>query len=266
MLFARGLRRNYKGFDEMAGDSWRAKIDAYADAELSADEMRAMGDHLRTCASCAPDLLSRVQWKRAIRTAGTRYSPSLALRHRVQETLSEKNKTVWRWKRVPKLATAAALVVVVFLFLYGWPSFQQRQTIAEIADLHIATLASSTPVDVISTDRHTVKPWFQGKLPFTFNLPELGNSPFTLEGGRVSYLAQAPGAELIFKIGNHRISVFIFQDRPGLRFASGDSRSKRLTFNVETWAEDDLRYFVIGDANASDIQSLSELLKIAARS
>jgi anti-sigma factor RsiW len=99
-----------------------------------------------------------------------------------------------------------------------------------------------------------------------FNLPELGDTPFTLEGGRLSYLDQAPGAQLIYKIGNHRISVFIFRNRTGNRFGSNDDRSRRLTFNVETWTEGDLRYFVIGNANADDIHTLSEMLKFAARS
>jgi len=81
----------------------------------------------------------------------------------------------------------------------------------------------------------------------------------------MSYLNQAPGAQLIFKIGNHRISVFIFQNRPDWPFASANGRSRSLTFNVETWTEDELRYFVIGDAEANDIHKLSELLKIAAR-
>jgi anti-sigma factor RsiW len=249
----------------MACDSWQNKIEAYSDAELSAAEMRAMGEHLRGCASCTSDLLGRVQLKRAIKTAGTRFSPSLALRQRVQRELQAKDKPVWLWNWMPKLAAAAALVVAAFLLLYGWSSFQQGQTFAELTDLHVATLASSTPVDVVSTDRHTVKPWFQGKLPFTFNLPELANTPFTLEGGRLAYLDQAPGAQLIYRIGNHRISVFIFQNRPDRRFTPGDSRSRRLTFNAETWTDDGLRYFVIGDADADTIRKLSELLKTASR-
>jgi len=167
---------------------------------------------------------------------------------------------------MPTLAAAATLAVFAFLLLSGRSSVQQRQTFSELADLHIATLASSIPVDVISTDRHTVKPWFQGKLPFTFSLAELGDTPFTLEGGRLSYLDQAPGAQLIYKFGNHRISVFIFQNRMDSRLASKDGRSRRLTFNVETWTEGDLRYFVIGNANAEDIHKLSEMLKLAARS
>jgi anti-sigma factor RsiW len=120
---------------------------------------------------------------------------------------------------------------------------------------------------VVSTDRHTVKPWFQGKIPFTFNLPELSNSEFTLLGGRVVYLEQTPGAQLIFQVRKHEISVFIFQDgavNPALREASGPLR--HVSFNLQSWSDKGLRYFVIGDASGDDIRNLADLLKNAAKS
>jgi len=139
------------------------------------------------------------------------------------------------------------------------------QVFSEIADLHVATLASSSPVDVISTDRHTVKPWFQGKIPFAFNLPDLKNSKFSLVGGRVTYLDQMPGAHLIYDVRKHHISVFVFQERPLRAKLYRNSLSpKNLSFNMETWSQGGLRYFVIGDANAADINNLAELLKTSA--
>jgi len=134
---------------------------------------------------------------------------------------------------------------------------------SELTDLHVATLASSNPVDVVSTDRHTVKPWFAGKIPFTFNLPELQDSPFVLVGGKVSYLDQSPGAELIFRVRQHQISVFIFQER-GLREIRGNEAVRTaLSFEVRSWAHNGLRYFVIGDASGQDLDTLSELIKAA---
>jgi anti-sigma factor RsiW len=119
---------------------------------------------------------------------------------------------------------------------------------------------------VISTDRHTVKPWFQGKIPFAFNLPELQNTGFSLLGGRMTYLDQTPGAHLIYDVRKHHISVFVFQERLlplklpaslGQDFPS----PKQLPFNMETWSQGGLRYFVIGDASTADIDNLAQLLK-----
>ena len=133
---------------------------------------------------------------------------------------------------------------------------------SELADLHVATLASSNPVDVVSTDRHTVKPWFAGRIPFTFNLPELQGSPFVLVGGRVSYLEQSPGAELIYRVRLHQISVFIFQEKD-LRNAGRNEVLTARSFGVRSWSHNGLRYFVIGDASPQDLDKLSELLKAA---
>ncbi len=125
-----------------------------------------------------------------------------------------------------------------------------------MADLHVAILASASPVEVVSTDRHTVKPWFQGKIPFTFNLPELQNSEFSLLGGRMTYLEHEPGAHLIYQVRKHELSVFIFQERPfGHRLSLNSGLQKEQSFNLQTWNQNDLRYFVIGDAGAEDIEN-----------
>ena len=138
------------------------------------------------------------------------------------------------------------------------------QVFSEVADLHVEALASSSLVDVISTDRHTVKPWFQGRIPFAFNLPELQNSGFSLLGGRMTYLEQTPGAHLIYDVGKHHISVFVFQERSlSGRLNDGALQRGELSFNMETWSQGGLRYFVIGDASAANIDSLAKLFKTA---
>jgi anti-sigma factor RsiW len=142
---------------------------------------------------------------------------------------------------------------------------RSQQVLTELADLHVSDLASSTPVDVVSSDRHTVKPWFQGKLPFTFDVPEMQDTGYTLVGGRLAYLEHEPGAHLLFNVGAHHISVFIFRERPEIEraFPAHDSTSRVLSFHVESWAAGGLRYFVFGDASPEAIQGLSKLLKQA---
>ena len=139
---------------------------------------------------------------------------------------------------------------------------QSAKAVAEFADLHVTALASANPVEVVSTDRHTVKPWFQGRIPFTFDLPELQGTPFTLVGGRVVYFHQEPGAHLIFGYQRHFISVFIFRDTPQLAIPASFAE-KGSSFTMRTWTQHGLRYVIIGDANAAIITNLMELIQRA---
>ena len=243
-------------------DDYSSKLATYLDGELPPDEMKAVDAHVRTCPSCAADVLSQVQLKRAVQSMGARYRPSPEFRAAVRRKIAVQAKpSPWSaW-----LTAATVVGVLVFASLvaayFGQRNLERRQAFGELADLHVAALASPNPVDVVSTDRHTVKPWFQGKIPFTFNLPELQGSPFALVGGRVTYLGQAPGAHLIFQIRKHQISVFIFQDRD-IRIALGSrpEARKRQSFEVTSWSQDGLRYFVIGDASPEDIRDLANRL------
>ncbi len=247
----------------MACEVWRGKIDAYLDGELPAAEAGALAAHLRECALCAADALERVQMKRAVALAGRRYEPGAQLRAKIAASVGAKAraKTGRRWNLLLAPALAIAIVAVAVTFYLGRERTRQQRVYSELADLHVNALASATPVDVISTDRHTVKPWFQGKIPFTFTLPELQGTDFTLVGGRVTYLAQSPGAHLIFQYRKHEISAFIFQDR-GEETANVPAGSTRaLSFNVESWTQNGLRYFVVGDVSADQIQALSKLLR-----
>jgi anti-sigma factor RsiW len=246
----------------MVCDSWKAKLDTYLDGELPDEEMRSFDAHVRGCQSCSADALARVQMKRAIQVAGRRFAPSAEFRKKIQQSVVRKPQSSFRLGWI--LAATAAVVLVVGMLTSAYLGTRpgRDQVFSEIADLHVATLASSSPVDVISTDRHTVKPWFQGKIPFAFNLPELQNSEFSLVGGRMTYLDQTPGAHLIYDVRKHHISVFVFQERSLTTRLDDHSLSPRkLPFNMQTWSQGGLRYFVIGDASASDIDSLAKLFK-----
>ncbi|SRR5258708_5241495 len=248
----------------MACELWAGKLDAYADGELPPADERAVREHLRGCVSCAADSVELLQAKRAVQAAASkRFVPDASFRARIQKTFAVPRNPRRNFNWLPALAAvAAALLVLVGLSLtYNRNRVRERQLVSELADLHVATLASSNPVDVASSDRHTVKPWFQGKIPFTFNLPELAGSPFVLVGARISYLNQAPGAELIFRLRQHQISVFILQDRAVGTALPREMARTELSFNIQSWSRNGLRYFVIGDASADDVDKLSRLLK-----
>jgi len=248
----------------MVSDTWQEKIDQYVDAELSSEEMRAMEAHLRECPSCAADVLCHTRLKHVTKMAGKRYLPSSDFRRRIQQHIVAPRRPVRRWLWAPSLALAAAAILVAAISLnHSSQRSRSEQLLGELADLHVTNLASSNPVEVVSTDRHTVKPWFQGKLPFTFDLPELQGSQFTLVGGRLVYLAHEPGAHLIYNVRSHHLSVFILQDRPefNLSLPAKDSLASVLSFHVESWTGDGLRYFVFGDAGPEYIRQLSQVFK-----
>jgi anti-sigma factor RsiW len=206
--------------------------------------------------------------KRALQRAGKRFSPSAEFRARMQPRTRAK---AWlpTIRRSWMTATAVVVIVIAVVAGAGWrvrysggERIRTQQVYSEVADLHVAALASSLPVDVVSSDRHTVKPWFQGKIPFAFDLPELHDSEFSLLGGRLTYLDQTPGAHLIYEVRKHRISVFIFSQGslPG-KLDENSSAMKQLSFSMETWSRGGLRYFAIGDASTTDIDNLAKLFK-----
>jgi anti-sigma factor RsiW len=147
---------------------------------------------------------------------------------------------------------------------FVWVGHARRSAaFEEFADLHVNALSSTNLVDVVSTDRHTVKPWFQGKIPFSFNLPELSGTEYTLLGGRMVYFHQQPGAQLIVSMHQHKISVLIFQRSVDLsRAFSEQTRLNRGTsFGIEDWQSQQLRFVLVSDADTAGIENLATLLK-----
>jgi anti-sigma factor RsiW len=167
----------------------------------------------------------------------------------------------WRILLVPALLIL--LISVAVVFYAGRARDTRNGVFSELADLHVSTLASATPVDVVSTDRHTVKPWFEGKIPFAFNLPELQGTGFELVGGRVAYLGQRPGAQLIYRLRKHEISVFILQASGSDATALSSRPIRAHSFHIEGWEQNGLRFFVVGDVGESDIEALNKLLRDA---
>jgi anti-sigma factor RsiW len=258
--------------DAMACSDWLQQLDRFVDGELSSDDARAFDAHMRGCPSCASQALDRMQLKRMVRSVGHTFTSRAEFRESMRKAIAPKSpksqtrSSFWRWQwAVPVFAV---LVIATLLSSYlGMRQARREQTYRELADLHVANLASSTPVDVVSTDRHTVKPWFQGRIPFAFNLPELQNSDFTLLGGRVTYMEQTPGAQLVYTLRNHRISVFIFQaDRLPASLPGSLTATKNASFSMQTWSKEGLRFFVVGDVSADDIRKLSVLFQSAAGS
>jgi anti-sigma factor RsiW len=244
--------------------AWSAKIDQYLDSELADAEWTEVHAHLHACESCIAQMLERLQLKQAVKDAGPRYLANPEFRLKVERSVETGVKgRIFRAPLVAGIAAAAALLVFIGFSLHSAKT--KAGDFAELADLHASALASANPVDVVSDDRHTVKPWFESKVPFAFNLPELRDSAFVLIGGRSVYFGQSPCAQLLFGSSKHRVSVFIFQNRgtQDTRSVPGNSIA---TFGSETWDHGGLRYVVVGDMGLPDLHRLMELFRAAANS
>lgn len=245
----------------MTNCEWREKIGLYVDGELDSRDEQAVAGHLQNCTDCSSAVLEQQALKKAVRVAGKRFTAPPGLYASVQRQMQPK-KSTGLWLKASALAASAALLAVI---AFGWitrPS-ASNATVSQLIDQHVIMLASVNPVDVVSSDKHTVKPWFQGKIPFTFNPPELAaGSPFTLIGGKLVYAQNSPGAELVYQVRQHKISVFIFQARD----VHGDPSANNQTFVVNGWQQGGLQYYIVTDASREDADRLRALLEDANRS
>jgi anti-sigma factor RsiW len=217
------------------------EVEEYAAGELDDDRARTAGAHIRTCAACANDVLAVMQMKSAMR-AIPRAQPPSSLRVLAAPPARRTTRASW-W-----LAAAAVLALAIA----GLGVFRARVVASgELIDLHNTIIASANPVDVLSTDKHTVKPWFEGKLPFAVPVPDLASTEFRLLGGRVVYWRGQPGAYLLVGKAAHRISVFVFAaDSIPLPALSNRAAT------VVSWHDRGLAFFAIGSIPAGDLQSL----------
>ena len=276
-------------------------MQAYADDSCTWEETAQVEDHLRDCPGCALKALALERLKRATRSHGVLYRPSAEFQNRVMALLhgtsvvgidaeevvqgrmlrgtaggaASRGKTFGLPRKIPGWVPTLAAVALFAILITGLDGFwlaraSRGQALAELLDMHVATLASVNPVDVVSTDRHTVKPWFAGKLPFAFNLPELQDSGYNLIGGKLVYLDGKPTAQLVYGLAKHELSVFVFEERPANSFGKtpwvgNETAWRDKGFAVEQWNEAGLSYVVVSDANGADVRRLAGMVRSAAR-
>jgi len=205
-------------------------------------------------------VLEQQELKKAVRVAAKRFTAPPELYASVRRQISPKESArPWlRWSAIAASMVLLAVVSIAWLFRPAAPS----ATVAQLIDQHVIMLASVNPYDVISQDPHTVKPWFQGKVPFTFNPGVPADSPFKLLGGKLVYAQRSPGAELVYQVRQHKISVFIFQARD----VHGQATGSNLAFTVNGWQQGGLQYYLVTDAAREDADQLRALLEDANRS
>jgi anti-sigma factor RsiW len=257
-----------------------ATLNALVDQELTADQVAAAKEHLDRCPACTSSALSQALLKTAVARSGQRYAAGTHLQERLRRLASAQtpapapdtrsnapssrfiNRTLSVW------AVAAMLLVIVAGSLLlqrrtqrsEIASLQTAALVNEVSDLHIAALAANQPPQVISSDRHTVKPWFQGKLPFSFNLPENLPDDTKLDGANLIYLHNRPAAQLLYSIGRHRVSVLVRQKQDA---APMPAQAERSGFHVTSFATDDLDVIAISDVDPVRLSALVRAIEQA---
>ena len=240
-------------------------LPGYFDSELDLVHSLEIEDHLRTCGSCA----SAIEADRALRTAIARSNLRYAAPPRFVRTVRVAVETAfpreaatrswaWQWS----FAAAAALLLCTVLTWKLLPG-NNRPNPAPLADEaiadHIRALMPGHLSDVESTDQHTVKPWFDGKLDFAPPVENFAAQGFPLIGGRLDYLAHRPAAALVYQRRKHYISVFLIPavgepDRP-------ETQSTERGYNAISWTRGAMTYWVVSDVNPVELEELAKLLR-----
>jgi anti-sigma factor RsiW len=253
-------------------------LNALADGELSADQLVSANEHLAGCQSCTSSALYLSLLKSATARAGQRYTVQPHLRERLMRLSSEASESrtpsnspspsAWRFGSLGWAAAAALLLVALSIGLFQRnvqrsriASAQHAALVNEVFDQHVATLAASLPPQVLSTDRHTVKPWFQGKIPFSFNLPESLPGNTTLDGANLTYIDNQPVAQLLYSIGKHRVSVFVRQ-KPGAPQAN-ELQTEHSGFHVMGFDTSDLEMIAVSDVDPVHLAELMSAIRQA---
>jgi anti-sigma factor RsiW len=255
------------------------EVAAYLDGELDLATTLTFERHLGECAECARALAAEEALRAAIGRAGLRFTPSPEQTRRLRRTLAKTateagSPAVRRTGAAgvafpPWRALAALLLVAIASFSlgrFGVPRPGPTENVAEeVVTSHVRSLLAGHPADVISTDRHTVKPWFTGRLDYAPAVLDLASQGFPLVGGRLDYLGHHPVAALVYRDGRHVINLFTWPAAYTMD-STGPSPATltRQGFHVVHWAAAGMSYWAVSDVAEDRLSRFARLLEVAA--
>jgi anti-sigma factor RsiW len=231
-------------------------LDAYVDRELDHHYARAVSDHLAGCGACRGSVAEREALGRLIRSAPYYPAPN-SLRARVSARASRPRYV----RHLVTWAAAAALVVsaVGGITLMRSAASRSDAMVDDVVSGHVRSLMADHLFDVRSSDQHTVKPWFLGRLDFSPPVVDLASIGFPLAGGRLDYLGGRPVAALVYQRRQHTINVFVFPRRDGT-FAANETRFVR-GFHVRQWTRDGMSFWAVSDLNKAELSEFARALQ-----
>ena len=242
----------------------RIVLHAYLDGELDASRSAEFEKHLEGCTVCVRALEAQESLRSAIQHANL-YEPlpgglEAKIRRQLRGASAASSATkifAWRW-----LAAAAALLLVVGLSWRYVPKrvdsgLSESAFASEIVDAHIRSLQPGHLTDVLSSDRHTVKPWFDGKVVFAPPVKDFTEEGFPLIGGRLDVLEGQNVAALVYGRRKHFINVFVWPQRAGETEQYAGSKNG---YNWISWQQGELRLCAVSDTNRDDLAALKDLI------
>jgi anti-sigma factor RsiW len=238
-------------------------LHALIDGELDAGHARELENHIAGCARCAALLAEYREMSKLIAEAGPGYTAPLALRRKIEAALPQpqaapSRRSVLRGFALGSAVSAMAATGLVAVILRNDDVARIQ---SEVVSAHLRSLQAGHLTDVVSTDQHTVKPWFNGKLdvaPPVIDLTALG---FTLIGGRLDYVDGRPIGAVIYKRRQHVINLFVAQTANTERRTAKTSTLQG--FNIRSWGDRGLNYWAVSDLARDELAEFSDKFEAA---
>ncbi len=249
-------------------------VQAYADGELAVAEALEMERHLKTCADCTAAYRNQRALSAALGDPALYCKAPPTLRARVAATLAPGDQTAEielpepparrtlrprLWTSLALAASAAFLVVITSTISMRFSrTAAQEQVLHDVVQSHVRSLILNHLTDVPSSDRHTVKPWFNGKLDFSPPVKDLAADAFPRVGGRIDVIEDRPVAALIYRRRAHYINLFVWPsaDAPGAAGATS-----RRGYNVIHWNQSGMAYWAVSDLNRAELEQFVDLAR-----
>ena len=240
-------------------------INGYVDGEFDLVRNLDIERHIQDCALCAQGYKNHQLLRNGIKTGSLYFKVPVDLQRRIQLSLRKAAKAEAGPRLLPKwwfniaapMAAAAVVVLALVPFLRG-PSVDDLLA-REVISSHVRSLMASHLTDVPSSDQHTVKPWFAGKLTFSPLVEDLAKQGFPLIGGRLDYLDNRPVAALVYQRYKHFINLFIWPSG-----SDSDIETKTVSrqgYNLFHWTSSGMTYWVVSDLNDAELQKFVELVQ-----
>jgi len=237
-------------------------IDFYADGELDAAGILDLEKHIHDCPACALALRNAQTLKKALKLDSLFFTAPTELRRRIKTELRSQIETKsrwsfwnWNWLTTATTGVATACLALLLTLSLTRPSAEQRLT-QEVVSSNIRSLMADHILDVVSTDQHTVKPWFNGKLDFSPPVKDLAAQQFPLVGGRLDYIGGRSVAALVFHRNKHVINLFIWPVNE--KDSSPAGAASIQGYNVIRWTNAGMTFWAVSDLNEKELMEFAQ--------